>query len=190
MIYPQNWTFFCNFQVKVRLNFELVCKTFLHKRKIKVNYMLVLIESINNKKLILNAAYSIWLRSDLWSTPTNLMSLHIENWGADGSSNFNKIAAYQALYMNYMYIYVFVYHIIFWNIFSRNVYLPILTTGHDFLHSCLHLFGLHLSLLTMAIRVSLSVGAVDLSFLDLDDICKVMILYIFHVLKIIPLKKI
>lgn len=75
--------------------------------------MLVLIESINNKKLILDAAYSIWLRSDLWSTPTNLMSLHIENWGADGSSNFNKIAAYQALYMNYMYIYVFVYHIIF-----------------------------------------------------------------------------
>lgn len=89
MIYPQNWTFFCNFQVKVRLNFELVCKTFLHKRKIKVNYMLVIIESINNKKLILDAAYSIWLRSDLWSTPTNLMSLHIENWGADGSSNFN-----------------------------------------------------------------------------------------------------
>lgn len=40
---------------------------------------------------------------------------------------------------------------------------PILTTGHDFLHSCLHLFGLHLSLLTMAIRVSLSVGAVDLN---------------------------
>lgn len=190
MIYPKNWTFFYNFQVKVRLNFELVCKTFLHKRKIKVKYMLVLIESINNKKLILDAAYSIWLRSDLWSTPTNLMLLHIENWGADGSSNFNKIAAYQALYMNYMYIYVFVYHIIFWNIFSRNVYLPILTTGHDFLHSCLHLFGLHLSLLTMAIRVSLSVGAVDLSFLDLDDICKVMILYIFHVLKIIPLKKI
>lgn len=23
--------------------------------------------------------------------------------------------------------------------------LPILTTGHDFLHSCLHFFGLHLS---------------------------------------------
>lgn len=81
--------------------------------------MLVLIESINNKKLILDAAYSIWLRSYLWSTPTNLMSLHIENWIADGSSNFNKIAAYQALYMNYMYIYVFVYHIIFWNIFFK-----------------------------------------------------------------------
>jgi hypothetical protein len=34
--------------------------------------------------------------------------------------------------------------------------LPILTTGQLFLHSCLHFFGLHLSALTMAIRVSLS----------------------------------
>ncbi|KAI9336789.1 hypothetical protein BDR26DRAFT_864609 [Obelidium mucronatum] len=33
---------------------------------------------------------------------------------------------------------------------------PILTTGQPFLHSCLHFFGLHLSALTMAIRVSLS----------------------------------
>lgn len=29
--------------------------------------------------------------------------------------------------------------------------LPVRTTGQDFLHSCLHFFGLHLSLLTMAI---------------------------------------
>ena len=35
-------------------------------------------------------------------------------------------------------------------------YLPILTTGHDFLHSCLHFLGLHLSLLTIAILVNLS----------------------------------
>ena len=28
--------------------------------------------------------------------------------------------------------------------------LPVLTTGQDFLHSCRHFFGLHLSLLTMA----------------------------------------
>jgi len=34
--------------------------------------------------------------------------------------------------------------------------LPILTTGQDFLHSCLHFFGLHLSVLTMAILVRLS----------------------------------
>ncbi|KXS17198.1 hypothetical protein M427DRAFT_97259, partial [Gonapodya prolifera JEL478] len=32
---------------------------------------------------------------------------------------------------------------------------PILTTGHDFLHSCRHFLGLHLSELTRAIRVSL-----------------------------------
>lgn len=35
---------------------------------------------------------------------------------------------------------------------------PILTTGHDFLHSCLHFFGLHRSLLTIAIRVRRSSG--------------------------------
>lgn len=29
--------------------------------------------------------------------------------------------------------------------------LPVRTTGHDFLHSCRHFLGLHLSLLTMAI---------------------------------------
>lgn len=164
MIYPQNWTFFCNFQVKVRLNFELVCKT---------HFGCSLFNLVKIRSLIHSDKFDVatYRKLGCW-------------W------NFYKVAAYQALYMNYMYIYVFVYHIIFWNIFSRNVYLPILTTGHDFLHSCLHLFGLHLSLLTMAIRVSLSVGAVDLSFLDLDDICKVMILYIFHVLKIIPLKKI
>lgn len=34
--------------------------------------------------------------------------------------------------------------------------LPIRTTGHDRLHSCLHFFGLHLSAFTMAIRVNLS----------------------------------
>ncbi len=33
---------------------------------------------------------------------------------------------------------------------------PIRTTGQDFLHSCRHFFGLHLSLLTMAILVNLS----------------------------------
>lgn len=36
------------------------------------------------------------------------------------------------------------------------ILLPILTTGQDFRHSCLHRFGLHLSALTIAIRVSLS----------------------------------
>ena len=30
--------------------------------------------------------------------------------------------------------------------------LPIRTTGHDFLHSCLHFLGLHLSVLTIAIK--------------------------------------
>ena len=34
--------------------------------------------------------------------------------------------------------------------------LPCLTTGHDFLHSWRHLFGLHRSKLTIAIRVNLS----------------------------------
>lgn len=38
---------------------------------------------------------------------------------------------------------------------------PILTTGHDFLHSCRHLLGLHLSALTMAILVSLSDAMMD-----------------------------
>jgi len=33
---------------------------------------------------------------------------------------------------------------------------PILTTGQDFLHSCLHFFGLQRSLLTIAILVNLS----------------------------------
>ena len=42
---------------------------------------------------------------------------------------------------------------------------PILTTGHDFLHSCLHLFGLHLSALTIAILVNLSVSS-NAFFLD------------------------
>ncbi|RNA22294.1 hypothetical protein BpHYR1_026735 [Brachionus plicatilis] len=34
--------------------------------------------------------------------------------------------------------------------------LPILTTGHDFLHSWRHFFGLHRSLFTMAIRQLIS----------------------------------
>jgi hypothetical protein len=38
--------------------------------------------------------------------------------------------------------------------------LPMRTTGQDFLHSCLHRFGLHLSLFTIAIRVNLSVSSV------------------------------
>ncbi len=33
---------------------------------------------------------------------------------------------------------------------------PIFTTGHAFLHSWTHFFGLHLSMLTMAIRVNAS----------------------------------
>jgi hypothetical protein len=44
---------------------------------------------------------------------------------------------------------------------------PILTTGQDFLHSCRHLLGLHLSELTMAIRVNLSVSS---KAFFLDDI--------------------
>lgn len=39
---------------------------------------------------------------------------------------------------------------------------PIRTTGQYFLHSCRHRFGLHLSELTMAIRISLSVSSVAL----------------------------
>lgn len=42
--------------------------------------------------------------------------------------------------------------------------LPMRTTGQDFLHSCRHRFGLHLSVLTMAIRVCLSVSSTDLFF--------------------------
>ena len=42
---------------------------------------------------------------------------------------------------------------------------PIRTTGQDFLHSCLHLLGLHLSVETMAILVSLSVSSSALLFL-------------------------
>lgn len=38
---------------------------------------------------------------------------------------------------------------------------PDLTTGQDFLHSCLHFLGLHLSELTMAILVNLSAMLVD-----------------------------
>lgn len=37
--------------------------------------------------------------------------------------------------------------------------LPILTTGHDFLHSCRHLLGLHLSAFTIATLVNLSAMA-------------------------------
>lgn len=39
--------------------------------------------------------------------------------------------------------------------------LPMRTTGQDFLHSCRQRFGLHLSSLTMAIRVCLSVSSVS-----------------------------
>lgn len=45
---------------------------------------------------------------------------------------------------------------------------PIRTTGHDFLHSWRHRFGLHLSSLTIAIRVCLSVS----SFALFRDILK------------------
>lgn len=38
---------------------------------------------------------------------------------------------------------------------------PIRTTGQDLLHSCLHRFGLHLSELTIAIRVKRSVSSID-----------------------------
>lgn len=40
--------------------------------------------------------------------------------------------------------------------------LPMRTTGHDFLHSWRHRFGLHLSSLTIAMRVCLSVSSLDL----------------------------
>jgi hypothetical protein len=36
-----------------------------------------------------------------------------------------------------------------------------LTTGQDFLHSCLHFLGLHFSALTMAMRVRWSEGVSD-----------------------------
>ena len=42
---------------------------------------------------------------------------------------------------------------------------PILTTGQDFLHSCLHLLGLHLSVETIAILVSLLASSSALLFL-------------------------
>jgi len=41
--------------------------------------------------------------------------------------------------------------------------LPVRTTGHDFLHSCLHFFGLHLSLLTMAILYYKSFSIVSMA---------------------------
>ena len=41
---------------------------------------------------------------------------------------------------------------------------PIRTTGHDFLHSCRHLLGLHLSLLTIAILVWVSVSSAAFLF--------------------------
>ena len=37
--------------------------------------------------------------------------------------------------------------------------LPTFTTGHDFLHSCLHFFGLHRSADTMAMRSSWSLAS-------------------------------
>jgi hypothetical protein len=57
-----------------------------------------------------------------------------------------------------------------------NPTLPIRTTGQDFLHSCLHFFGLHLSLLTIAIRVSLSVIFRDLDTKKYLDDAPVMVL--------------
>ena len=48
--------------------------------------------------------------------------------------------------------------------------LPILTTGQDFLHSCLHLLGLHLSVETMAILVNLSCSSSAFLFLSLGGI--------------------
>ena len=42
--------------------------------------------------------------------------------------------------------------------------LPILTTGQDFLHSCLHRFGLHLSVETIAILVSLDCSSCTFFF--------------------------
>ena len=38
--------------------------------------------------------------------------------------------------------------------------LPSLTTGQDFLHSCLHFLGLHFSALMMAMRVRVSGASV------------------------------
>ena len=40
--------------------------------------------------------------------------------------------------------------------------LPIRTTGHDFLHSCRHLLGLHLSGFIIAILVNLSAMAAEI----------------------------
>jgi hypothetical protein len=45
-------------------------------------------------------------------------------------------------------------------------HLPILFTGHDFLHSCLHFLGLQRSVLTIAIRVNLSVINVTRNWMD------------------------
>lgn len=44
--------------------------------------------------------------------------------------------------------------------------LPDLTTGQDRLHSCLHRRGLHLSALTMAIRVALSLDDIRVKYRD------------------------
>ena len=56
------------------------------------------------------------------------------------------------------------------HIYSGIRHIPILTTGQNFLHSWRHLLGLHLSLLTMAIRVKASFASSFLSFLfDIVD---------------------
>ena len=45
---------------------------------------------------------------------------------------------------------------------------PMRTTGHDRLHSCRHFLGLHLSVLTMAILVILSVSSSSFRFPAFD----------------------
>lgn len=49
---------------------------------------------------------------------------------------------------------------------------PIRTTGQDFLHSWRQRFGLHLSSLTMAMRISLSVSSFSLRLYIVLQLCK------------------
>ncbi|QBM89847.1 hypothetical protein METSCH_E00810 [Metschnikowia aff. pulcherrima] len=56
--------------------------------------------------------------------------------------------------------------------------LPVFTTGHDFLHSCLHFLGLHLSVDTIAILVPFDDGAFLLAplALPLMTVSRVLVL--------------
>ncbi len=52
------------------------------------------------------------------------------------------------------------------NLMQRTASSPILTTGQDFLHSCLHFLGLQRSALTIAILVNLSCSDITLNLID------------------------